>query len=68
MDTAINIAMIIISVLLIVLIMLQSNQSSFQGDSSAIHRTRRGVERTLFNLTIIFGCVFVILATISSFT
>ncbi len=68
MDTAINIAMIIVSVLLIVLIMLQSNQSSFQGDSSGIHRTRRGVERTLFNMTIIFGCVFVVLATISSFT
>ena len=68
MDTAINIAMIIVSVLLIVLIMLQSSQSSFQGDSSAIHRTRRGVERTLFNMTIIVGCVFVVLAIISSFT
>jgi len=68
MDTAINIVMIIVSILLIVLIMLQSNGSSFQGDSSTIHRTRRGVERTLFNMTIVVAILFVIMAIISSFT
>lgn len=68
MDTAINIVMIIVSLVLILVILLQSSNSSFQGDASTIHRTRRGVERTLFNLGIGVGAVFVVLAIISSFT
>lgn len=68
MDTAINIVMIIISLVLILVILLQASTSSFQGDASSIHRTRRGVERTLFNLAIGIGVVFVVLAVISSFT
>jgi preprotein translocase subunit SecG len=67
MDTAINIAMIVISVVLIFVILMQSGNSSFTGDTSSIHRTRRGVERTLFNLAIGTGVVFVIMAIISSF-
>lgn len=68
MDTAINIVMIIVSLVLILVILLQASNSSFQGDASSIHRTRRGVERTLFNLAIGTGVVFVVLAIISSFT
>lgn len=68
MDTAINIVMIIVSLVLILVILLQASNSSFQGDASSIHRTRRGVERTLFNLAIGTGVVFVALAVVSSFT
>ncbi|CAN5611579.1 preprotein translocase subunit SecG [soil metagenome] len=68
MDTAINIVMIIVSLVLILVILLQASNSSFQGDASSIHRTRRGVERTLFHLAIGTGVVFVVLAIISSFT
>jgi preprotein translocase subunit SecG len=67
-DTAINIVMIIVSLVLILVILLQASNSSFQGDASSIHRTRRGVERTLFNLAIGVAVVFVLLAIISSFT
>ena len=67
MDTAVNIAMIVISLVLILVILMQSGNSSFTGDTSSIHRTRRGVERTLFNLTIGTGVVFVITAIVSSF-
>jgi len=67
MDTAINIAMIVISIELIIVILMQSGSSSFTGDTSAIHRTRRGVEKTLFNITIGSAVVFVIMAIISSF-
>jgi preprotein translocase subunit SecG len=67
MDTAVNIAMIVISIVLILVILMQAGNSSFTGDTSSIHRTRRGVERTLFNLAIGTGVVFVIMAIISSF-
>jgi preprotein translocase subunit SecG len=56
MQTALNIAMIIVSVVLIALILLQTKGSSFSGafggDPGSINRTRRGVEKTLFQLAI----------------
>jgi preprotein translocase subunit SecG len=62
--------MIIVSVVLILVILLQTKGSSFSGafggDTSSIYRTRRGVEKTLFQFTIATGVVFVILAIISS--
>ena len=67
MDTAVNIAMIVISVVLMIVILMQAGNSSFTGDTSSINRTRRGVERTLFNLTIGIAVVFVVMAIVSSF-
>jgi preprotein translocase subunit SecG len=62
--------MIIVSVVLILVILLQTKGSSFSGafggDTGSIYRTRRGVEKTLFQFTIATGVVFVILAIISS--
>jgi preprotein translocase subunit SecG len=70
MQMALNIAMIIISVVMIVLIMLQSKGSSFSGafggDAGSINRTRRGVEKTLFQFTIGVAGVYVVLAIASS--
>jgi preprotein translocase subunit SecG len=69
-DTAINVAMILISVVLTLLILLQTKGSSFSGafggDTSSIYRTRRGVEKTLFQLTIGTAGVYLILAIVSS--
>jgi len=69
-DTAINIAMIIVSIVLILLILLQTKGSSFSGafggDTSSIYKTRRGIEKTLFEFTIIVAVVFALLAAISS--
>jgi preprotein translocase subunit SecG len=69
-DTAINLAMIIGSVVLILLILLQTKGSSFSGafggDTSSIYKTRRGIEKTLFDFTIIVAVVFGLLAAISS--
>ena len=63
-----NIAQILISLLLILVILLQTRgtglASSYSPDSS-IFRTRRGVERTLFQLTIALSVVFVVLAVAS---
>lgn len=70
MQMALNIAMIIVSVVMIVLILLQSKGSSFSGafggDAGSINRTRRGVEKTLFQVTIGVAGVYVVLAIASS--
>lgn len=69
MNSAVNIVMIIVSVVLILVILLQTKGSSFSGafggDTSSIYRTRRGVEKTLFQLTIGVALVFVALAIVS---
>ena len=70
MDTAVDIVMAIVSVVLVLVILLQTKGSSFSGafggDTSSIYRTRRGVEKTLFQFTIIIAGVFVLLAIVSS--
>jgi preprotein translocase subunit SecG len=57
-----NIALIIISVLLILSVILQSKGAGLGGlsgaDSGAVYTARRGVERTLFRLTIILSVIF----------
>jgi preprotein translocase subunit SecG len=69
-DTALRLVMVIVSIVLILVILLQTKGSSFSGafggDTSSIYRTRRGVEKTLFQFTIVVGVLFVLLALISS--
>jgi len=63
-----NVAQIILSVVLILLILLQAKGSGFSGaffsDSSA-YRSRRGVERTMFTFTIGLSVVFVLISIIA---
>ena len=65
MDTYINIGLIIISVLLILSVILQSKGAGLGGltgaDTGSIFTARRGVERTLFWITIVLSAVFFIL-------
>lgn len=60
-----NIALIIISVLLILSVILQSKGAGLGGltgaDAGSVFTARRGVERTLFWTTIILSAVFFIL-------
>ena len=63
-----NLAQIIVSMLLIVLVLLQIRGSGFASgysSDSSIYRTRRGVEKTLFQLTIGVGVIFVVLSIVS---
>ena len=66
MNTAVSIAMILISVVLILVILMQSKGSGFSGafggSSSSIYRTRRGLEKTLYQFTIAVAIVFVLVA------
>ena len=70
MDSALNLVMIIVSVVLILVVLLQTKGSSFSGafggDTSSIYRTRRGIEKSLFQFTIIIGVAFALVALISS--
>lgn len=62
MITYLNIALIIISVLLILSVILQSKGAGLGGltgaDTGSIFTARRGVERTLFRITIILSAIF----------
>ena len=65
----VQIIQIIISVALIAIILVQAKGQGglggiFGGDSS-VYRTRRGVEKTLFNVTIGLAVAFFILSIVS---
>ena len=68
MENYLNIALIIISVLLIVSVIMQSKGAGLGGltgaDSGSVFTARRGVERTLFRLTIVLSVVFFVLVLV----
>ena len=68
MQVYLNIAMVIISILLIVLIIVGARNSMvgnvFGGDSPVYH-ARRGIERTVFNATVWVSVIFFVLAILS---
>ena len=63
-----DIALIIISVLLIISVILQSKGAGLGGltgaDAGSVFTARRGVERTLFWTTIILSALFFILVLV----
>lgn len=68
MGTYLSFAVIIVSIVLMVLILLQSKGASFSGtfsSDSPVYRTRRGVEKTMFQFTIVTAVVFVVLAILN---
>jgi preprotein translocase subunit SecG len=69
LETAFNIAQILISIVLITVLTLQAKGSGFGsalgGQTSSVFRTRRGVEKTLFNLTIVLVIVFLGISLLS---
>jgi preprotein translocase subunit SecG len=68
MENYLNIALIIISVLLIISVIMQSKGAGLGGltgaDTGGVFTARRGVERTLFKLTIVLSALFFILVLI----
>ena len=69
MENYLNIALIIISVLLIISVIMQSKGAGLGGlsggDTGSVYTARRGVERTLFRMTIILSVVFFVLVLTS---
>ena len=64
--TYLNIIQIVISAVLIVVILMQVRGSGFgELGSQSVFRTRRGIEKTLFQLTIVLAAVFIIVSMLS---
>ena len=71
MQTYINIALIVLAIAIIVFTLLQSQGGMggfFGGDTmTGQYKTRRGLEKTLFQVTIGFSVLFFSLVIVSSF-
>ncbi|MFQ5611999.1 MAG: preprotein translocase subunit SecG [Anaerolineae bacterium] len=68
MTIALQIIQIILAIALIVIILLQSKGSglgSIFGGDGGVYRTRRGVEKTLFQATIGLSIVFFLIAILA---
>lgn len=70
MGPYLNIIQIIISVTLIVVILIQVKGDSggnVFGGGAGVARSRRGLERTLFNATIVLAVIFLLISFLSAF-
>jgi len=68
MQTNLNIAQIVLAVALIMIILFQvrgGGLGGIFGQQSTVYRTRRGVEKLLFRLTIIFLVSFLAIAVLT---
>ncbi len=68
MQAYLNVAQIVLSVALVMAILLQvrgGGLGGIFGQADTVFRTRRGVERTLFQLTIVLVVLFIIISIIS---
>jgi preprotein translocase subunit SecG len=66
MDTAILIVQLLVSLILVLIILSQVKEGSgglFGGGQSTV-RTRRGTEKTLFQITIALAVVFLVLSIV----
>ena len=68
MQIYLNVAQIVLSVALIVTILLQvrgGGLGGIFGQADTVFRTRRGVEKTLFQFTIVLVVLFIIVSIVS---
>jgi preprotein translocase subunit SecG len=69
MQVYFNIAQIVISVAMTIAVLLQIRSgglgSVFGGSDSAVYRTRRGIERLLFNITIGLTIAFFVITILN---
>ncbi len=66
-EIALYIAIIILGGVLTFLVILQGRSSGLQSrDTSSIYRTKRGLEKTIHQATIVLGVVFLVLSLIAS--
>ncbi len=68
MESFLHIGQILVSILLVAIILIQirGQGSGFFGSGQASFRTRRGVEKTLFQFTVVLAVLFTVLAIISA--
>ena len=65
--SSLNVAQMIVSVVLVLLMLFQVREggSGLFGSAQSSGRTRRGLEKTLFQFTIILSAIFVLVSIIS---
>jgi preprotein translocase subunit SecG len=60
-DVYLRIVLMVVSVVLIALVMLQARGSGLAGmfgGDGGVYKTRRGVEKTVYNATVVFSAIF----------
>ena len=68
MQTYLNVAQIVLSIALILVILLQvrgGGLGGIFGQPDTVYRTKRGVEKTLFQLTVVLVILFIVIAVLS---
>jgi preprotein translocase subunit SecG len=66
-EIALYIALIVLGIVLTFLVVLQGRNAGLQSrDTSSIYRTKRGLEKTIHQATVVIGIVFLVLALIAS--
>ena len=68
MQTYLNVAQIVLSIALIFAVLLQvrgGGLGGIFGQPDAVYRTRRGVEKTLFQITVVLVILFIIVSIFS---
>ena len=68
MQTYLNAAQIILAIALILTILLQvrgGGLGGIFGQPDSVYRTKRGVERTLFQLTIALAILFILISVVT---
>ena len=68
LDFYLSVSLIVVSLVLIALVMLQAKGAGlgtlFGGDGG-VYQTRRGVEKTVFNMTIVFSVIFLVVSLLT---
>ncbi|UCB42756.1 MAG: preprotein translocase subunit SecG [Dehalococcoidales bacterium] len=68
METAFNVIQIIVSVALIAVITLQvkgGGLGGIFGQADTVYRTKRGLERRMFQLTVVLVVLFIVISIVS---
>ena len=68
MQTYLNVAQIVLAAALVLIILFQvrgGGLGGIFGQPDAVYRTKRGVEKTMFQLTIALAVLFIIIAIVS---
>ncbi|MFC1984811.1 preprotein translocase subunit SecG [Chloroflexota bacterium] len=68
MQVYLNVAQIVLSIALVLAILLQirgGGLGGIFGQADTVYRTRRGLEKTLFQLTIILVVLFIVISIVS---
>ncbi|MBN2238261.1 MAG: preprotein translocase subunit SecG [Dehalococcoidales bacterium] len=68
MNTYLSIAQIVLAVALVLAILLQvkgGGLGGIFGQADSVYRTRRGIEKTLFQLTIVLAVLFIVISIVA---